>query len=175
MRTMRPHPAQRPRREREDRVRQKFKFSLFYISAWFLANSGLANAFLCDHLPDNSWKSLVNAIESSFDGFVMLCPFEINGAKCPPAGETGHRLPSQSSLYLMCESVYSIGPPSLIGEAGGDETGTGCIIDCPGTHFEVDEYASLSLDSITLKGSLTSAIRVNNHGVLNAFNSFFQK
>jgi len=150
-------------------------FSLLLLSILFSVD-----AFLCDHLADNSWESLINAIELSFDGFLMLCPFEISGENCPPVDESGYTLSfeTQSNLYLMCESVVSFGPPS--GIPGGEDisfaaTGTGCIIDCPGIHFKVGKYTSLSLDSITLRGSTSSAIQVNNQGMVNAFNSYFQK
>lgn len=91
----------------------------------------------------------------------MLCPFSIKGDGCPPVGD-GYVVPSGSDLYIMCEPYYY---------AAGS---TGCSIDCPGTHFKIEEHSSLTLDSITLRGSTGSAIRVESNASLTAFNSYFE-
>lgn len=92
----------------------------------------------------------------------MLCPFSIQGDGCPSLEEAGYVIPSGRDLYIMCEPYYY---------AAGS---TGCIIDCPGTHFRIEEHGSLTLDSITLRGSNSSAIKVESNASLTAFNSYFE-
>lgn len=130
----------------------------------------MCDAYLCDPLSQDTWTGLSEAMESSFDGFVMLCPFEITGEGCPPEGVTGFNVQSWSNLYIMCEAFYVISVPRE-----DDHSHTGCIIDCPGTHFAVQENSSLTLDSLTIRGSKHSAIKVDTKGSLNVFNSFFDE
>jgi hypothetical protein len=112
----------------------------------------------------------VDAIESSVDGFLMLCPFEITGEGCPSDDAPGYITPSWYDLYIMCELLYVAEGPD--GRKGRQR---GCIIDCPGTHFEVEENSSLTIDSFTITGSMQSAIKVLERGSLNILNSYLEE
>ena len=128
-------------------------------------------AYLCDSLPQENWESLVDVIQASFGGFVMLCPFEISGEGCPPEQDfPGYVVDKQENFYLMCEALYSSGSPNAL-----HPSETGCIIDCPGTSFELRENASLTIDSFTIRGSQQTAIRIGGFASLNLFNSFMER
>ncbi|CAB9498961.1 Inherit from arCOG: Periplasmic copper-binding protein [Seminavis robusta] len=130
------------------------------------------DAYLCDSLPEQTWEGFLQVIEGSSGGFALLCPFEISGQDCPSsASSVGYSLPSSTDLYIMCEAHYAVGP-SQLNEVETYEAG--CIIDCPGTHFQVGTNASLSIDSFVLRGSNNTAVKVNPNGVFSAFNSYFE-
>jgi hypothetical protein len=116
---------------------------------------------LCEPVRGNSWAGLTEAINRSH-GFAILCPFHINGERCP-AGNESYEVMS-TDLYVMCDSV------SQTTDQGAD-----CVINCPGTHFTVFPDAALTVDNISLEGSKTSAIQVKQNGVLTTYNAVFSK
>ena len=128
--------------------------SLLLFVALFLT---VANAQLCEQLPDDTWESLIETLELSF-GFAILCPFEIKGSGCPsdPAGYA-----VVDSIYMLCE--------------GATSNQHACVIDCPGTHFTVGSGSSLTLDGFSIQGATTSAIQVHRSGVFSTFYSHFQQ
>lgn len=113
---------------------------------------------ICDTTPE-SWDELVSAIDM-FGGYLFLCPFTISGDKCP-SSEKGYDV--KSEVYLLCEPSYS-----------GTNVRKGCVIDCPGTHFDVKNNGLLFLDGVSFSGSTSSAIRVRNGARLTAYNSIFE-
>ena len=156
------------------RTRNKSRQRPVVLWTLLLARPSILQAsYLCDFLVDNSWQSLQDQIDSSYNaGFVMLCPFTISGDGCPPIGEVGHTVPSSTNLYIMCDSYYS--GAALDWNMGADGH-TGCIIDCPGVHFSIAEHASLTLDSMTIRGSSSSAMSVRSNASLTVFNSQFEE
>lgn len=132
--------------------------------------SPLEASCLCDFLIDDAWQGLRDLIETSYDGsFVMICPFTIAGDGCPPAGEVGYAVPNLNNLYIMCEPYFALLPLRSNARVDGS---TGCIIDCPRTHFSVP---SLTIDSLTVRGSNKAAIKVQTNASLTVFNSYFQE
>jgi hypothetical protein len=112
---------------------------------------------ICDTTP-TSWDELVSAIDT-YGGYLFLCPFTINGDKCP-SSQGGYAV--KSEVYLLCEPSHS------------GNVRKGCVIDCPGTHFDVRNQGLLFLDGVTFSGSTSSAIRVRHGGTLTAYNSIFE-
>lgn len=124
-----------------------------------LLSTSLCESQLCETVVNGSWNSLVDIIEWSF-GFAILCPFEISGDGCP----TESHLVQNADLYMLCE-------PSPIAEPGV----TGCIVDCPLTHFRVAAGGTMTLDGFTLKGSQSSAVEVLPFGSLSVYHTTFEK
>lgn len=113
---------------------------------------------LCEPV-GTSWQRLTEVMEWSF-GFAIVCPFEISGTNCPDQ-------PLQvknPDLFMLCEPSFD----------GTDEYPT-CLINCPGTHFEVLPNESLTLDGFTLQGSTSSAIDVHPMASFEAYHSTFIK
>lgn len=135
------------------------KFQLSFLFIFCLIMPKAASQGVCDSTP-GSWDDLLAAIDENY-GFVFLCPFTIAGSSCP-SDTRGHRV-SKSEVILICEPSY-IGTERI-----------GCVIDCPGTHFDVRSSGSLFLDGMTLQGATTSAIRIRNKGKLTVYNSIFEK
>ena len=168
---MSPSPSSKPKRLKS--VPWNFKQRHIATLVLVLARSSLLQAsYLCEYLVDNTWESFRDLVETNVGGIVILCPFSISGEDCPAIEEVGYTVPSWTNLYVMCEPLYSASPPQSSTGNGGS---TGCILDCPGTHFSVAEYASLALDGITLKGSRNSSIWVQSNGSLTTFNTFFEE
>jgi len=122
------------------------------------------SAFLCDPLQENTWLALTSAIQTS-PGFLLLCPFEIEGEGCANTG-LGYIIPENDSLTMICEKdVFGASTPT---------TAPACVIDCPGNHFTIARNASLTLDGFTLRGSQTSAaIYMQPTGQLQVYDSSF--
>lgn len=114
-------------------------------------------AQLCEVLHEESWQGLEEIIELSFD-FAILCPFHISGDGCP---SKSYKV-TVPNLYLLCE-------PLLVGNQI-----KGCVIDCPGLQFDVQNKGALTLDGMTLKGATRSAVRVKSRGTLTTINSIFE-
>lgn len=127
----------------------------FLIAAMVLPS---AVSQLCEPLAQNSWDGLKDAIAFSFD-FAILCPFKISDDGCP-SNRAGYMVESPD-LFIMCDSFLNTGEESA------------CVIDCPGTHFTIAPFASLTLDGITLRGSKDSAIRVRENGMFTSYSSVF--
>lgn len=126
----------------------------------FLSMLTTANCQLCERVKGNSWKSLTDILDSS-NGFAIVCPFRISGKECPKDNES-YKV-KEEDLYVMCDSVsQSSLEPS-------------CVIDCPGTHFEVKSGTKLTLDGLTLMGSRNSAVKVQSQGYLTTYNAIFLK
>lgn len=115
---------------------------------------------VCDTTP-TSWDDLVTAIDVNY-GTVFLCPFTISGDQCPQTSSTGYPV-TTTNVFLLCEPRYE-----------GTER-IGCVVDCPGTHFDILEAGYLFLDGMTLKGATTSAVNVQRGGILTVYNSIFEK
>lgn len=118
----------------------------------------MTNGQLCEQLVEDTWENLVQTIELSF-GFAIVCPFEIRGDGCP-SSPIGYDV-VMPGTYLLCE--------------GATTNDHACVIDCPGTHFAINQGASLSLDGFTLRGATTSAVQVRRGGMFSSFHSYYQR
>lgn len=120
----------------------------------------------CTRLANNTWSGFVEALEESYR-LAVLCPFEISGDGCPSQQDypKGFEVGSEgetSGLIIVCD-------PFLYGY----NTGSRCLINCPGRHFTVNEFSSLTLDSMVLEGATKSAVNVQPFGKLEVVNSQF--
>ena len=113
---------------------------------------------VCDTTP-RSWDDLLAAIEM-YGGILFLCPFTISGDGCP-SDTNGY--PVTSEVYLLCEQSYD------------GNVQRGCVIDCPGTHFDVLPSGLLFLDGVTMRGSTATSVRVRDRGSLTVYNSVFER
>jgi hypothetical protein len=134
-----------------------------YTGICFFFLSSLATVFgqLCD-TEVSTWIELVEAIDQNA-GIVFLCPFTIQGEGC--SSDTGGlQVKPNNHIELLCEPSFSA--------ASGQP---GCVIDCPGTHFDIFANGSLLLDGITLRGSTNSAVRIQSRGSFVTYNAIFEK
>mmetsp|Transcript_7839 Transcript_7839/g.8678 ORF Transcript_7839/g.8678 Transcript_7839/m.8678 type:complete len:361 (-) Transcript_7839:156-1238(-) len=126
-----------------------------------LSHRTIINAQICDTPQINTWKNLTDQIDLN-DGFVMLCPFTIKGSACP---SSPYVVKANHHVELMCEPSYDARDPC------GNSS---CVIDCPSTHFVVEEHASLTLDGVKLSGSENTAVRVKENGYLVTYCTQFE-
>lgn len=133
-------------------------FARFLVVTSILQRQQVRSQFCDVHV--TTWDSLIHAINEN-SGIVFLCPFNINGDKCP-TDTKGYEVQENSRIQLLCE-------PSYIRDSE-----SACVIDCPGTHFEILPNGSLVLDGITHRGATTSAIRIQSEGSLTLINSVLE-
>ena len=98
----------------------------------------------CEQLPENSWTSLLHAINTSPYPELRLCPFKIEGDKCDSDAH-GFAV-NTTNLSLECDDFNSFGEK--------------CIINCPGRHFTIHPGYSLKLSNFELKGATNSSIKL---------------
>lgn len=103
----------------------------------------------------NNYTLLVNELD--LGGAILLCPFTIQGAQCP---DTPYVVTSPF-LFVFCANF-------------GGGAGDACVLNCPQTHFDVQPFAWLTLDSITLSGAVNVSTIVRQDGSFTASYSTFQ-
>lgn len=134
--------------------------------AWLLAMvlPPMAKGQFCVSF-DNTWAGLVTTIRDS-GRFALLCPFEISGNGCPLPGqeEEGLVVPEGADISIVCD-------PSQY----GFDLESACVINCSGRHFTVRPNSKLTLDRMTMMGSMDSSIKVQSQGEVSVINSIFEK
>jgi predicted outer membrane repeat protein len=119
---------------------------------------GHINAQHCDDIKtDLSLTQLHSIIRNSdsTSGEVSICPFHISDKNCDTNGEP--LIISDFDVFLRCD----------------DQVGTlnrFCVIDCPGTHFYVENQNILYLEKFALRGATKGSVKVSE-GLLLSYNS----
>jgi hypothetical protein len=108
----------------------------------------------CTPVENSTWAGFVKTLDDlTGDGspYAILCPFEINGDACHSEDDypNGYVVDGQRDLIIVCD-------PDLMGFNLDSE----CTIDCPGRHFTVDQYSSLTLEGMIMTGATDSSISV---------------
>ena len=150
--------------------------SSFLLLSSALGFISIVDAFLCQELAEHNWDSFLQTVEASPE-LVILCPFEITGKGCP-SSPMGYEVPANSSLTILCDHTSFLGGnpavPHLVSKEG-EAPSTGCVLDCPGTHFTVRANAKLTIDGLIVRGSTKPAIAIEPYGELQAFETKFEK
>lgn len=141
----------RTRTRRSSTMMNIFRWSLFLLASHCVG--GCTDVF-------NSYALLKNELDFAQDngaGSIFLCPFTIEESECP---EEPYVVTSPF-LFVFCASF---------GGAAGDA----CVMNCPRTHFDIQSFAWLTLDSITLSGAVNVSTIVRQDGTFTASYSLFQ-
>ena len=145
------------RRHRHSNMMNIFRWSLFHLALAWQLNTVLG----CTEVYDD-YSNLVAALEEGQTfGSAFICPFTIQGSLCPRTDQSSTISVTAPFFIIVCANF-------------GGGTGDACVIDCPHTHFEVLDGASLVLESMTLSGAVNTSTVVRDGARLDASYSLYE-
>jgi predicted outer membrane repeat protein len=137
------------------------KKQIFWILLFFYVKVMNAQQCVGDINTKLSLTALHQIIKDSinYGGEIRICPFLIKNKFCDT--EEKPLVISELDVFFYCD----------VDSSAGTDGEQGCIIDCPGTHFEIKNGRTLFLDHVTLRGATKGSIRVIDGGLMLSYNS----
>ena len=148
----------------------KFFAAIPISTIWFfvLLLTTVRTSHACIRLANDSWDDLVYHLNrAQMVGFIMLCPFHIEGSACPSEGSEGYEIGYEIEsfrLHVYCAYWW-----------GG--SGDSCTINCPvrNNHFVIGPGAMMSMDGMTLRGAMANSVWVKPRAYFQAMACTFEQ